>query len=86
MLNIKYLWLITHFNHAKEMHPDCEAAAKRLLRAGIPVLNQAVLLSGINDSVEAGTGFVFSTHPDPSDNTPATHPRAILTTFAFGVR
>jgi CNT family concentrative nucleoside transporter len=39
----------------------------------------------INDSVAAGTGFVFQTHPDPSDNTPATHPQAILTTFAFGV-
>ncbi len=39
----------------------------------------------INDSVAAGTGFVFETHPDPSDNTPATHPQAILTTFAFGV-
>ena len=39
----------------------------------------------INDSVAAGTGFVFQTHPDPTDNTPATHPKAILTTFAFGV-
>ena len=39
----------------------------------------------INRSVEAGTGFVFTTHPDPGDNTPATHPKAILTTFAFGV-
>ncbi|MFK8111965.1 MAG: NupC/NupG family nucleoside CNT transporter [Rubripirellula sp.] len=38
----------------------------------------------INRSVEAGTGFVFETHPSP-DETPGTHPRAILTTFAFGV-
>ena len=39
----------------------------------------------INQSVGAGAGFVFEAHPDPNDNTPATHPKVILTTFAFGV-
>lgn len=38
----------------------------------------------INDSVEAGTGFVFETHSNPNDS-PGTHPKAIMTTFAFGV-
>jgi concentrative nucleoside transporter, CNT family len=38
----------------------------------------------INRSVAAGTGFVFETHAD-ANQTPATHPQAILTTFAFGV-
>ena len=40
--------------------------------------------SVINRSVEAGTGFVFTAHPSP-DETPGTHPKVILTTFAFGV-
>ncbi len=38
----------------------------------------------INRSVEAGTGFVFEAHPSPGD-TPGTHPKVILSTFAFGV-
>lgn len=38
----------------------------------------------IQKSVEAGSSFVFETHPGP-DDTPPTHPKAILTTFAFGV-
>lgn len=38
----------------------------------------------IQDSVDAGSGFLFETHPGPNDE-PATHPKAILTTFAFGV-
>ncbi|MGI9516861.1 MAG: NupC/NupG family nucleoside CNT transporter [Pirellulaceae bacterium] len=39
----------------------------------------------IQESVEAGSKFVFETHPDPEDNVPPTHPKALLTTFAFGV-
>ena len=39
----------------------------------------------IQKSVEAGTGFVFSVNPDGADAENKTHPRAILTTFAFGV-
>ena len=39
----------------------------------------------IQQSVEAGSSFVFETHPDPADNDPPTHPRALLTTFAFGI-
>lgn len=38
----------------------------------------------IQQSVEAGADFVFMTHADPLDD-PPTHPRAILSTFAFGV-
>ncbi len=43
-------WFVTHFNHPQELHPDALAACQRLARRGIPVLNQAVLLRGINDS------------------------------------
>lgn len=39
----------------------------------------------IQESVEAGTKFLFQVNPDPQDPENATHPRAILTTFAFGV-
>ncbi|CAG1002940.1 lysine 2,3-aminomutase [Anaerolineae bacterium] len=46
------IWLNTHFNHPKEITPEAAAACDRLLRHGIPVQNQTVLLKGINDSVE----------------------------------
>jgi lysine 2,3-aminomutase len=43
------IWVNTHFNHPKELTPEAEVACDRLLRAGIPVGNQSVLLAGIND-------------------------------------
>lgn len=44
------LWVVTHFNHPQELTPLAARACERLLRAGIPVNNQAVLLRGINDN------------------------------------
>jgi lysine 2,3-aminomutase len=49
------IWLNTHFNHAREITPEAAEACDRLLRSGVPVNNQSVLLRGINDSVEAQT-------------------------------
>ena len=49
------LWLNTHFNHAREITPEAAEACDRLVRSGVPVNNQSVLLRGINDSVEAQT-------------------------------
>lgn len=46
------VWLNTHFNHPKEITDDAAAAVDRLLRHGVPVGNQTVLLKGINDTVE----------------------------------
>jgi lysine 2,3-aminomutase len=43
------IWVNTHFNHPKELTPEAAEACDRLLRAGIPVGNQSVLLGGIND-------------------------------------
>ncbi|MGH7294996.1 MAG: KamA family radical SAM protein, partial [Polyangiaceae bacterium] len=43
------LWVMTHFNHPRELTPESVAACERLVDAGFPVMNQAVLLSGIND-------------------------------------
>jgi len=45
------IWLNTHFNHPNEITPESAKACDRLLRSGIPVNNQSVLLRGINDSV-----------------------------------
>ena len=45
-------WLVTHFNHPRELSPAAVEACQRLLGAGIPVLNQAVLLRGVNDDEE----------------------------------
>jgi lysine 2,3-aminomutase len=45
------IWLNTHFNHYREITPEAEAACDRLLRSGVPVNNQSVLLRGINDTV-----------------------------------
>jgi lysine 2,3-aminomutase len=49
------IWLNTHFNHYRELTPEAAAACDRLVRSGVPVNNQSVLLRGINDSVEAQT-------------------------------
>ncbi len=46
------IWLNTHFNHYREITPEAAAACDRLLRSGVPVNNQTVLLRGVNDSVE----------------------------------
>jgi len=46
------LWLNTQFNHPREITAQAEEACERLLRAGVPVNNQSVLLKGINDDGE----------------------------------
>ena len=46
------VWVATHFNHPQELTPDAAAAADRLLRHGIPVVNQSVLLKGVNDDAD----------------------------------
>jgi EF-P beta-lysylation protein EpmB len=45
--------VVVHANHAQEFDGDVDAALARLRSAGAFLLNQAVLLGGINDSVEA---------------------------------
>jgi lysine 2,3-aminomutase len=47
------LWFVTHFNHAKELSAPARRSLLLLRDAGIPLLNQAVLLRGVNDSVAA---------------------------------
>lgn len=43
------LWVMTHFNHPKELAPASIQALERLADAGFPVMNQTVLLAGVND-------------------------------------
>lgn len=44
--------VVVHANHPHELVADCELSLKQLTQAGLMVLNQAVLLRGVNDSVE----------------------------------
>jgi lysine 2,3-aminomutase len=46
------LWVMTHFNHPKELTSESIAACVRLADAGFPVMNQTVLLAGINDDAD----------------------------------
>lgn len=48
----KSLYLPTHFNHAKEITALAAKAILKLRLAGVTVNNQAVLLKGVNNSVE----------------------------------
>jgi L-lysine 2,3-aminomutase len=41
--------MVVHANHPRELDADVAAALGKLADAGIPLLNQAVLLRGIND-------------------------------------
>jgi lysine 2,3-aminomutase len=43
------IWIMTHFNHPKELTEQARAACRRLVNGGFPVNNQTVLLRGIND-------------------------------------
>jgi lysine 2,3-aminomutase len=47
------LFVVTHFNHAKEITPEAREACERLVDAGVPVENQAVLMRRVNSSVRA---------------------------------
>ncbi len=46
------IWIMTHFNHPKELTRAAVRACTRLADAGFPVMNQTVLLAGINDTTE----------------------------------
>ena len=76
------VWLATHFNHPREVTEEAAAACSRLVHAGVPVVNQAVLLKGVNDDAETiralGTALLrirvkpyYLLHADPARG--ATH-------------
>jgi lysine 2,3-aminomutase len=43
------VWLMTHFNHPRELSPEARRACALLVDHGIPVMNHTVLLRGVND-------------------------------------
>jgi len=45
----KQLYITTHFNHPREITKKSKAAVRKLIRAGVMVNNQTVLLKGVND-------------------------------------
>ena len=45
--------MVIHANHAQELDDEVAHSLSRLQRAGVMLLNQAVLLRGVNDSVDA---------------------------------
>jgi len=49
------LWVMTHFNHPRELEKQSAAALSRLADAGFPVMNQTVLLRGVNDDPDVLT-------------------------------
>lgn len=49
------LWVMTHFNHPKELTPRSRAACRMLADHGFPVMNQTVLLRGVNDDAQVLT-------------------------------
>jgi EF-P beta-lysylation protein EpmB len=49
--------MVVHANHPQEIDEPTAAALTRLVEAGIPTLNQSVLLRGVNDSAEALIGL-----------------------------
>lgn len=49
----KPLYVVLHLNHANEVGGGLESAASKLRAAGAVLLNQSVLLRGVNDSTEA---------------------------------
>lgn len=45
------VWMVVHCNHPRELSSEVDEGLARLVDAGVPVLNQAVLLRGVNDDV-----------------------------------
>lgn len=50
-------WVVIHANHPEELDAAVADAVARLVDAGIPVLNQSVLLRGVNDCAETLTAL-----------------------------
>lgn len=46
------VWFVVHINHPRELDDDVIAGLKKIQKCGVPVLNQSVLLRGVNDTFE----------------------------------
>jgi len=52
--------VVVHSNHAAEINADVGTACAALAALGAPLLNQSVLLAGVNDSVDALAELSFA--------------------------
>jgi lysine 2,3-aminomutase len=50
-------WVMTHFNHPKELTAESTRALAMLVDHGLPVMNQSVLLRGVNDDAATLTAL-----------------------------
>jgi lysine 2,3-aminomutase len=48
----KTSYVVLHANHPRELTPAARAACTRIIDAGMPMLAQSVLLSGVNDDAD----------------------------------
>lgn len=55
--SVKNCVVVLHADHASELVADCSQVLTRLRATGAVLLNQSVLLKGINDSIEALCGL-----------------------------
>ena len=74
------MYVITQYNHPVELSPVSIKVVRRILDAGIPLLNQTVLLKGVNDDavvleklmnglVRGGIIPYYLFHPDMAEGT-----------------
>lgn len=49
----KQIWFVLHINHASELDQEVIDSLKKISKLGVPLLNQSVLLKGVNDTEEA---------------------------------
>lgn len=49
---LKSIYIVTQFNHVREITPVSTQAVKLFRTAGVPVLNQTVLMRGVNSSAD----------------------------------
>ena len=54
------IWVNVHFNHPREVTADAAVACDQLLRSGIPLNNQSVLLRGVNDDADVMRSLVHA--------------------------
>ena len=53
-------WFVVHVNHPQELDADVLSALKSVQKIGVPVLNQFVLLRGVNDDADVLTELCSS--------------------------
>jgi lysine 2,3-aminomutase len=52
LASFRPIWIMTHFNHPREITSQAEGALSRLAAAGALLNNQSVLLRGVNDDTD----------------------------------